>query len=48
MDHPFSFSGGNESTTYFISANFLDQDGLMKLSYYTYQRYKSPKRLHGK
>jgi TonB-linked SusC/RagA family outer membrane protein len=39
MDHTLSFSGGNDATTYFISGNFLEQDGLMRLSYDTYQRY---------
>lgn len=39
MDHTLSFSGGNDDITYFISANYLDQDGLLSLSYDKYKRY---------
>lgn len=39
MDHTLSFSGGSEDVTYFLSANYLDQDGMLSLSYDKYKRY---------
>lgn len=31
-EHSFSISGGNENTTYFLSGNYLNQDGSVKTS----------------
>jgi TonB-linked SusC/RagA family outer membrane protein len=39
MEHSLNVSGGNEGITYFLSANYLHQNGLLKLSYDDYKRY---------
>ena len=30
QDHQLSFSGGSEKTTYYVSLNYMDQDGILK------------------
>jgi TonB-linked SusC/RagA family outer membrane protein len=39
QEHSVSVSGGNDRTTYYISGNFLDQDGLMRFGGDKFSRY---------
>lgn len=38
-EHNVSLNGGNEKTTYYISGNFMDQNGLMHFNQDFYNRY---------
>lgn len=39
QEHNVSANGGTDNINYYVSANFLDQSGLMKLSSDSYERY---------
>jgi TonB-linked SusC/RagA family outer membrane protein len=39
QEHNFSVNGGGTNVTYYLSANYLDQNGLMKLNQDTYDKY---------
>lgn len=39
QEHNISANGGSENINYYVSANYLNQSGLMKLSSDTYDRY---------
>jgi hypothetical protein len=39
QEHSLSVSGGNEKVNFYLSGNFLGQEGLMKLNQDNYQRY---------
>lgn len=48
MEHSIDFSGGTENITYYISANYLTQNGLLKLGYDDYKRYNLTSKIHSK
>ncbi|MFW5872510.1 MAG: SusC/RagA family TonB-linked outer membrane protein, partial [bacterium] len=48
MEHSLNFSGGNENITYFLSANYLYQNGLLELSYDDYKRYNITAKINAK
>jgi len=39
QNHDLSVSGGNESANYYVSAGYMDMNGLMRFNPDTYQRY---------
>lgn len=39
MEHNVSVSGGNEKVTYYLSANYMQQDGFMRYGTEDYNRY---------
>ncbi len=39
QEHNLSIQGGTDAVTYYISANYLDQNGLMEFNQDTYDRY---------
>lgn len=39
QEHNLSLTGGTESTSYYLSGNFMDQNGMMKFNQDGYQRY---------
>lgn len=39
QEHNLSFSGGNDKINYYISANYMDQNGLIEMNQDTYKRY---------
>lgn len=39
QEHNFSVSGGNDAINYYLSVNYLDQNGLMRFNQDTYDRY---------
>lgn len=39
QEHNFSINGGNEKVSYYLSFNYLDQNGLMVFNQDTYDRY---------
>ena len=39
QEHNFSLSGGSESISYYLSMNYLDQNGMMEFNQDTYNRY---------
>lgn len=39
QEHNFSLSGGNEAINYYLSMNYLDQNGMMEFNQDTYDRY---------
>ena len=41
QEHNFSLNGGNEAVNYYLSMNYLDQNGMMKLDQDTYDRYSA-------
>ncbi len=48
QEHNMSLSGGNEKTTYYLSANFLDQAGLMRYNPDGYNRYGVTAKINNK
>ena len=48
QEHNLSLSGGNESVNYYVSMNYLDQNGMMKLSQDTYDRYTGTAKINVK
>lgn len=44
-EHNLSLNGGTESTRYYVSANYLDQDGFMEFNQDTYKRFASTVKL---
>ena len=48
QEHAVSVNGGTENITYYVSGNFLDQTGLMKLNPDSYQRYTTSVKLNAK
>jgi len=48
QEHALSVNGGTDNITYYISGNFLDQTGLMKLNPDTYQRYTTSAKINAK
>lgn len=48
QEHNISANGGNEAVNYYLSANMLDQDGLMKLSEEYYKRYNTSAKINAK
>lgn len=46
QEHNFSLSGGNESINYYVSMNYLDQNGMMKLDQDTYDRYAATAKIN--
>lgn len=47
-EHNFSINGGNEGLNYYVSGNFLDQDGLMQFNQDKYKRFASTVKLNAK
>ena len=45
QEHNLSLNGGTESTRYYVSANYLDQDGFMEFNQDTYKRFASTVKL---
>ena len=39
QEHNLTFTGGNEKTTYYVSGNYLGQDGFLKFGNDTYDRF---------
>lgn len=39
QEHNVSFNGGSDKITYYLSANYMDQKGLMEFNQDTYKRY---------
>jgi TonB-linked outer membrane protein, SusC/RagA family len=48
QEHNFSVSGGNESTKYYFSGNYLDQDGLMRFGGDHFYRYTATGKIETK
>lgn len=48
QEHNISASGGNETTSYYISGNFLDQTGLMKFGGDSFNRYGATAKINTK
>jgi len=48
QEHGISVNGGNDKLTYYLSGNYLNQDGLMKLSSDNYQRYTTSVKINAK
>ena len=48
MEHSFNVSGGIEDITYYLSGNYLEQKGLMRLTYDDYQRYNLTGRINAR
>lgn len=48
QEHNLSINGGTEALSYYLSANVLDQDGLMKLSEEYYKRYNTLAKINAK
>lgn len=46
QEHNLSVSGGNETTTYYFSGNFLDQDGLMRFGGDSFNRYAATAKIN--
>lgn len=41
QEHNFSINGGTEDFNYYVSANYLDQNGMMQFNQDTYDRFAS-------
>ncbi len=48
QEHNFSLNGGNEAVNYYLSMNYLDQNGMMKLDQDTYDRYTATAKINVK
>jgi TonB-linked SusC/RagA family outer membrane protein len=48
QEHALSINGGTDNITYYISGNFLDQGGLIRLNPDTYQRYTTSAKINAK
>lgn len=48
QEHNFSLNGGSEKVSYYVSANYLGQEGLMKLAPDTYDRYTTTAKINVK
>lgn len=48
QEHNFSLSGGNESVNYYLSMNYLDQNGMMEFNQDTYDRYTGTAKINVK
>lgn len=48
QEHNLSINGGSEDVNYFVSANYLGQDGLMRFNQDKYNRYTSTVKLGAK
>lgn len=48
QEHNFSLNGGNEAVNYYLSMNYLDQNGMMKLDQDTYDRYSATAKINVK
>jgi TonB-linked SusC/RagA family outer membrane protein len=48
QEHNFSVSGGNETTKYYFSGNYLDQSGLMKFGGDNFNRYTATAKIETK
>lgn len=48
QEHNVSLNGGNETTTYYLSGNFMDQAGMMKFNQDNYGRYGATVKLNNK
>jgi TonB-linked SusC/RagA family outer membrane protein len=48
QEHSVSVSGGNETTSYYISGNFLDQDGLVRFGGDNFNRYAATAKINTK
>ena len=48
QEHNISASGGSEDIQYYVSGNYLDQDGLVKLNTDTFNRYTGTLKLDAK
>lgn len=46
QEHNFSANGGSEKMKYYVSANYLDQNGLMKIAKEAYQRYNTTAKIN--
>lgn len=47
QEHNVTLTGGNNKVTYYVSGNFLDQDGFLKYGNDTYERYSLMGKLSG-
>ncbi len=47
QEHNLTLSGGNNKVTYYVSGNFLDQDGFLKYGNDSYERYSVMGKLSG-
>ncbi|HWV71789.1 MAG TPA: TonB-dependent receptor [Pseudosphingobacterium sp.] len=47
-EHNLSLNGGNEKTTYYLSGNFMDQNGLMRFNQDFYNRYTLTAKINSK
>lgn len=48
QEHNVSLTGGTEAVNFYLSGNFLDQDGLMEFNRDTYQRYSVTAKINAK
>ncbi|NWJ52244.1 MAG: TonB-dependent receptor [Bacteroidetes bacterium] len=48
QEHGLSVNGGNENITYYLSGNYLNQEGLMKLTSDNYERYTTTAKINAK
>lgn len=48
QEHSLSISGGNEKSSYYISGNFLDQNGLLKIGKDGLKRYSTAAKISSK
>lgn len=48
QEHNFSLSGGNEAINYYLSMNYLDQNGMMEFNQDTYDRYTGTAKINVK
>ncbi|RZL17260.1 MAG: TonB-dependent receptor [Pedobacter sp.] len=48
QEHNISLNGGNETTTYYLSGNFMDQAGMMKFNQDNYGRYGATAKINTK
>ncbi len=46
QEHNFSVQGGSESINYYLSLNYLDQNGLMEFNQDTYDRYSGTAKIN--
>ncbi|RZK57257.1 MAG: TonB-dependent receptor [Pedobacter sp.] len=48
QEHNISLNGGNETTTYYLSGNFMDQAGMMRFNQDNYGRYGATAKINTK
>lgn len=46
QEHNFSLNGGSEAVNYYVSMNYLDQNGMMEFNQDTYDRYTATAKLN--